>query len=138
MRSVFGPYFPVSRIMKFTEIFSVFSPNTGKYGPEKTLYLVTFHAVVYFQFDKNTQEVNYFCWEASSQMFDRVINTPLKSIPKNVSRNFVQYQGSFIYYLCQIFRKTKISYSLIRTRTCTYQVVRNISFSENFTYLLNE
>ena len=27
-----GPYFPV------------FSPNTGKYGPEKTLYLDTFHA----------------------------------------------------------------------------------------------
>ena len=25
--------------------FSVFSPNTGKYGPEKTLYLDTFHAV---------------------------------------------------------------------------------------------
>ena len=28
-----GPYFPV------------FSPNTGNYGPEKTLYLDTFHAV---------------------------------------------------------------------------------------------
>ena len=24
---------------------SVFSPNTGKYGPEKTMYLDTFHAV---------------------------------------------------------------------------------------------
>ena len=29
-----GPYFPV------------FSPNAGKYGPEKTPYLVTFHAVM--------------------------------------------------------------------------------------------
>ena len=28
-----GPYFPV------------FSPNTGKYGPEKTLYLDTFYTV---------------------------------------------------------------------------------------------
>ena len=28
-----GPYFPV------------FNPNTGKYGPEITLYLDTFHAV---------------------------------------------------------------------------------------------
>ena len=28
-----GPYIPV------------FSPNTGKYGPEKTPYLDTFHAV---------------------------------------------------------------------------------------------
>ena len=33
IRSFSGPYFPV------------FSPNTGKYGPEKTPYLDTFHAV---------------------------------------------------------------------------------------------
>ena len=32
-----GPYFPV------------FSPNAGKYGPEKTPYLDTFHAVDQFQ-----------------------------------------------------------------------------------------
>ena len=31
-----GPYFPE------------FSPNTGKYGPEKAPYLDTFHAVDYF------------------------------------------------------------------------------------------
>ena len=31
----------------------------------------------------------------------------------------------------QIFWKTIISYPLIRTRTCTYQEVRNICFSEN-------
>ena len=30
----FGPYFPV------------FSPNTGKYGPEETPYLETFHAMI--------------------------------------------------------------------------------------------
>ena len=33
IRSFSGPYFPV------------FSSNTGKYGPEKTSYLDTFHAV---------------------------------------------------------------------------------------------
>ena len=31
----------------------------------------------------------------------------------------------------QIFRKTNISYLLIRTRTCAYQEVRNVRFSEN-------
>ena len=36
--SFFGPYFPV------------FSPNTGKYGPEKTPYLDTFHAVANTKF----------------------------------------------------------------------------------------
>ena len=29
----------------FYSYFPVFSPNTGKYGPEKTPYLDTFHAV---------------------------------------------------------------------------------------------
>ena len=32
---------------------------------------------------------------------------------------------------CQIFRKTNMSYPLIRTRACAYQGVRNICFSEN-------
>ena len=31
----------------------------------------------------------------------------------------------------QIFRKTNISYPLIRTRTCAYQGVRNVRFSKN-------
>ena len=32
-------------IRRFTELIPIFSPNTGKYGPEKTPYLDTFHAV---------------------------------------------------------------------------------------------
>ena len=41
--------FPHSNwIRRDTEYFSVFSPNAGKYGPEKTQYLDTFHAVVVF------------------------------------------------------------------------------------------
>ena len=35
----------------------------------------------------------------------------------------------------QIFCKTNISYPLIRTRTCTYQVVRNIRFAKKFRVL---
>ena len=33
---------------------------------------------------------------------------------------------------------SKNSYPLICTRTCAYQVVRNVSLSENFAYVLNE
>ena len=33
----------------------------------------------------------------------------------------------------QIFRKANISYPLIRTRTCAYQGVRHVRFSENLT-----
>ena len=36
------------------------------------------------------------------------------------------------------FRKTNISYPLIQIRKCAYQGVRNVSFSENFAYTLNE
>ena len=45
--------------------------------------------------------------------------------------------GSSIKYVRNIFRKTNICNALIRTRTCAYQGVRNISFSENFAYVLN-
>ena len=31
--------------VQIPSFFSVFSPNTGKYGPEKIPYLDTFHAV---------------------------------------------------------------------------------------------
>ena len=36
-----------------------------------------------------------------------------------------------------MFRETKISYSLTRTRVCAYQGVRNVSLSEHFTRVLN-
>ena len=44
---------------------------------------------------------------------------------------------SSIQYVGKIFRKTNISYPLIRTRMCAYQGVRNVSFPENFAYVLN-
>ena len=46
-------------------------------------------------------------------------------------------KGPSIKYVRKIFRETNISSSLIRTRTCAYQGVSNISFSENFAYVLN-
>ena len=40
-----GPYFPVFGLNMERSNLSVFSPNTGKYGPEINAYLDTFHAV---------------------------------------------------------------------------------------------
>ena len=40
-----GPYFPVFGLNTERSNLSVFSPNTGKYGPEINPYLDTFHAV---------------------------------------------------------------------------------------------
>ena len=43
--------------------------------------------------------------------------------------------GPSIKYVRKMFRK---NYNpLIRTRTCAYQGVKNVSFSENFAYVLN-
>ena len=47
------------------------------------------------------------------------------------------HKGPSIKYARKIFRKTNISNPLIRTRTCAYQEVRNVSFSENFAYVHN-
>ena len=41
------PYFPTFGMN--TPYLSVFSPNAGKYEPEKTPYLETFHAVRVFR-----------------------------------------------------------------------------------------
>ena len=46
-------------------------------------------------------------------------------------------KGSSIKYVSKIFRKTDISNPLIRTPTCAYQGVRDVSLSENFAYVLN-
>ena len=43
-----GPYFPAFGLGLNTEYLSVFSANAGKYRPEKTPYLGTFHAVHVF------------------------------------------------------------------------------------------
>ena len=45
--------------------------------------------------------------------------------------------GTFKWCIWKIFWKTNISYHLIRTRAYVHQVVRNVSFSGNFAYLLN-
>ena len=45
-----GPYFPVFGLnMESTKYLSVFSPKAGKYGPEITPYLDTFHTVKVIQ-----------------------------------------------------------------------------------------
>ena len=45
IRSFSGLYFPAFELNTDNSYVSVFSPNAGKYGPEKTSYLDTFHAV---------------------------------------------------------------------------------------------
>ena len=70
-----------------------------------------------------------FLW---SDLFGRVWNYNQQKVVVNV---FIKYLFS---HARKIFGKANISYPLIHTLTCVYQVVKNFSFSENFAYLLNE
>ena len=64
-----GPYFPAFglnteryAVRRDTEYLSVFSPNAGKYGPEKTPYLDTFHAVCFSSTDAHVEDVATDCY----------------------------------------------------------------------------
>ena len=48
------------------------------------------------------------------------------------------YKGLPIKCVRKIFGKTNISYPLIQTRTAACQVVKNVSFLENFACVLHE
>ena len=70
-----------------------------------------------------------------------------KNVKRNIQQSFKKTfscavaapSEGFIHLVrTQNFRKANISYTLIRTRTCVYQGVRNVSFSECFAYVLNE
>ena len=78
---------------------------------------------------------------------------------KGVLRIFAKFTGTHLYYLknnlyfllnifrfcdhsfstfAKFFQKNNIYYPLICKRTCAYQGVRNVTFSENFAYVSNE
>ena len=60
--------------------------------------------------------------------------TPLRTMVLGQART----EGNHYLARTQLFRKTNISYPVIRTRTCAYQGLSNVSFSRNFTYVLKE
>ena len=74
---------------------------------------------------------------ASPQLWLKSSNKKCFKLSKLCPR-FLLWGHPFNTYIRKIFWKTNISYPLIRKRTCTYQGVRNVSFSENFMYVLNE
>ena len=45
----------VKRVQIRSFLWSVFSPNAGKYGPEKTPYFNTFHAVISISIRNNNE-----------------------------------------------------------------------------------
>ena len=66
--------------------------------------------------------------------------TNLRECPQRMQLSAQQGQNTkrlSIKYVRKISRKTNISNPLIRTRKSAYQGVRNVSFSENFAYVLH-
>ena len=78
-------------IRRDTSYLSVFSPNAGKYGPENTPYLDTFHAV------KNVKTLHF--WRYSS----KPTTGEYDQRDLNISNQFEIY---FLGMECTIFAKT--------------------------------
>ena len=79
-------------IQRFTGWISVFSPNTGKYGPEKTPNLDTFHTVLWNQLialrDYWRNYINkhkLISWESNSWVFTMVFKD---AVHWNISRKY--------------------------------------------------
>ena len=69
-----GPYFPAFRLnTEIYEVNSVFSPNTGKYIPEKTPYLNTFHAVMVYQISLVSQ-IPHMVWRWNLRQINFLIS----------------------------------------------------------------
>ena len=81
IRSFFWSVF--SRIFPHTPYLSVFSPNAGKYGPEKTPYLDTFHAVYH----------------------NKILPCDVRATMNSVIVLIIFYVDNFqtLYYCCRIF-----------------------------------
>ena len=94
-----------------------------------------------FSLHKFFQDRFFNVWKFDSFVSPRVFINPRSWMVLNMykKKNFRSLdKGSLIYYVRKIFRKTNISYTLIRTHLCAYQGVRNVSFSENFANVINE
>ena len=71
-----GPYFPAFGLN--TPYLSVRSPNTGKYGPQKIMYLDTFHAVCCYE--TNSQPIgNSFLMHSSPQSRKSLVKCNLEN-----------------------------------------------------------
>ena len=76
----------------------------------------------------------HFCWSPSGPALNKYSIAIFTGILQKMEHCCM---GLSIKNVRKIFRKTNISNHLIRTRTCVYQGVRNVSFSGNFAYVLN-
>ena len=84
-----GPYFPGFGLN--TERYSVFSPNAGKYGPEITPYLDTFHAVYMLM---------RLRWATSVVKWILLPSQSRKNKPSSCSVALQTFSPRILYFLC--------------------------------------
>ena len=85
--------------------------------------------------------ISYICSKNISNLLSILFVVNLYTrICKNSDKQLViiiSNKGWFIHYVHKFFRKTNISYSLIRTLIFAYQGVRDVSFPKKFSYIIN-
>ena len=101
IRSFFwSVFFPHSDwIRRDTPYLSVFSPNAGKYGPDKTPYLHTFHTVKVLSISSNINPTFVPCSRGYISGFSKILNFVLFLIwflcSGNISTNFIAVNAIF-------------------------------------------
>ena len=109
-----------AKFLRSSAVF--FIQNSVRWAPQDELFLQD------SPLNYNYFNVSYLVLMCYNMSISHVVGNKAKG---RISRRVFQENKA-----CQIFRKTNISYPLIRTRTCAYQGVRNIRFSENLACLI--
>ena len=98
--------------------------------PKELARLVLIHRMVYFcsrQVSQHSQQVfqktHFINWVLNNKVSTVINVLEHPQWPGNVRGSMADVNP--------LFRKTNISYPMIRARTCAYQRVRNVRFSEN-------
>ena len=100
-------------IRRDTEHLSVFSPNTGKYGPEKNPYFDTFHAVVWksksSRFDMKVTLIYWMiavhCFQFQNITLSSFLNGTVLLMKVTLNMKFEEFFNSFYEFLCVISKQ---------------------------------
>ena len=95
-----GPYFPAFALNteRYCVSLSIFSPNAGKYGTEKTPYLDTFHTVLGLINPFHTTGLFLYFIKISENQKLKTSENFQKQSPGGALKNFSKFKGK---HLCQ-------------------------------------
>ena len=120
--------------LNFTRVSSLKPQRCLKWAPSKTLLLQMFGTYLWNSLISVKLQIPVYK-DSERRFFTFCLRFFRLVIKFYFSFIFVRVEGTFL-GIIHLVRTQHISH--IRTYTCVYQGVRNVSFSENFAYIQNE